>query len=53
MSSIKSKLEESNPDRVKKFMEDAQKEIKGILGNINNYQVTMQGRTSYPLAYSS
>ncbi|CAK6966315.1 translationally-controlled tumor protein homolog [Scomber scombrus] len=38
MKAIKTKLEEGNPDRVKEFMQDAQTEIKKILGNIDNYQ---------------
>ena len=40
---IKAKLEENNPDRVKPFMAGAQEEIKKIMGNMKNYQVT----TSY------
>lgn len=37
---IKAKLEENNPDRVKPFMAGAQEEIKKIMGNMKNYQVT-------------
>lgn len=40
---IKAKLEENNPDGVKPFTTGAQEEIKMIMGNMKNYQVT----TSY------
>lgn len=39
MFSIKAKLQESNPDRVEKFMAEAQVAVKGVVGNIKNYQV--------------
>lgn len=39
MSSIKVKLEETNPERVKSFTAGAQQEVKKILKNIDNYQV--------------
>ncbi|NP_001158336.1 translationally-controlled tumor protein [Oryzias latipes] len=38
MKSIKAKLQESNPDRVEKFMAEAQVAVKGVVGNIKNYQ---------------
>lgn len=38
MKTIKGKLEESSPDRVKPFMQEAQTEVKKIIGNIANYQ---------------
>ncbi|XP_062313053.1 translationally-controlled tumor protein homolog isoform X1 [Osmerus eperlanus] len=38
MKAIKSKLDETNPERVKPFMTGAQEEVKNIMGNIKNYQ---------------
>jgi len=38
MKTIKGKLAESDPERVKPFMAGAQEEVKKILGNIKNYQ---------------
>ncbi|XP_067459340.1 translationally-controlled tumor protein homolog [Thunnus thynnus] len=38
MKTIKAKLQETNPERVERFMADAQSEVKRILGNISNYQ---------------
>uniref|UniRef100_A0A8C8DTU1 Tumor protein, translationally-controlled 1 n=1 Tax=Oryzias sinensis TaxID=183150 RepID=A0A8C8DTU1_9TELE len=38
MKSIKAKLQESNPDRVEKFMAEAQVAVKGVVGNIKKYQ---------------
>ncbi|XP_069010614.1 translationally-controlled tumor protein homolog [Embiotoca jacksoni] len=35
---IKSKLQESNPERVEKFTTEVQKEVKKIISNIKNYQ---------------
>lgn len=42
VSRIKVKLEESNKDRVKPFMAGVQEEVKKILSNIKDYQVTAQ-----------
>lgn len=39
MFSIKTKLQETNPGRVEKFMAEAQVAVKGVVGNIKNYQV--------------
>lgn len=47
MKSIKSKLEENNPDRVKPFMVGAQEEIKKIMGNMKNFQF-FTGETMNP-----
>jgi len=38
MKTIKSRLAESDPERVKPFMAGAQEEVKKILGNFKNYQ---------------
>ncbi|KAJ8351680.1 hypothetical protein SKAU_G00231560 [Synaphobranchus kaupii] len=38
MKSIKTKLEENNPDRVKPFMVGAQDAVKKIMGNMKNFQ---------------
>jgi len=38
MKTIKGRLAESDPDRVKPFMTGAQDEVKKILGNLKNYQ---------------
>jgi len=38
MKTIKGKLAESDPERVKPFMAGAQDEVKKILGNFKNYQ---------------
>ncbi|XP_036396428.1 translationally-controlled tumor protein homolog [Megalops cyprinoides] len=38
MKAIKTKLEETNPDRVKPFMAGASAEIKNIMANIKNFQ---------------
>lgn len=42
---LKTKLEETNPDRVKPFMAGVQEEIKKIMGNMKNFQV---GRVPVP-----
>ena len=39
MKSIKGKLEEQRPERVKPFMTGAAEQIKHILANFKNYQV--------------
>ncbi|XP_071386486.1 translationally-controlled tumor protein homolog [Centroberyx affinis] len=38
MKTIKTKLSETNPDRVQAFVKDAQTEMKKIMGNIKNVQ---------------
>ncbi|MBN3322224.1 TCTP protein, partial [Atractosteus spatula] len=38
MKTLKVKLEETNPERVKPFMAGAQEEIKKIMANVKNYQ---------------
>jgi len=38
MKTIKAKLTESDPERVKPFMAGAQEEVKKIMGNFKNYQ---------------
>ena len=38
MKSLKGKLEEQKPERVKPFMTGAAEQIKHILANFNNYQ---------------
>lgn len=38
MKAVKTKLNETNPDRVKPFTEGATVEVKKILGNLKNYQ---------------
>jgi len=38
MKTIKGRLAETDPDRVKPFMAGAQEEVKKILGNFKNYQ---------------
>ena len=40
MSSLKAKLQESNPDQVEDFMAKAPEAVKKILKNFKNYQVT-------------
>nr|XP_029509156.1 translationally-controlled tumor protein homolog isoform X2 [Oncorhynchus nerka] len=52
MKAIKAKLEENNPDRVKPFMAGAQEEIKKIMGNMKNYQVTTSYSYTSTTAYS-
>ncbi|XP_023691986.1 translationally-controlled tumor protein homolog [Paramormyrops kingsleyae] len=38
MKALKTKLEETNPDRVKPFMAGVQEDIKKIMGNMKNFQ---------------
>ncbi|KAF6738711.1 Translationally-controlled tumor-like protein [Oryzias melastigma] len=38
LKAIKTKLQETNPGRVEKFMAEAQVAVKGVVGNIKNYQ---------------
>ncbi|XP_040281369.1 translationally-controlled tumor protein [Bufo bufo] len=47
MKAIKAKLEESNPERVKPFMNGAAEKIKLILGNFKSYQF-FTGETMNP-----
>lgn len=37
---VKAKLQEQNPDRVEAFMTGAQGEVKKIIGNLKNFQVS-------------
>lgn len=38
---VKAKLQETSPERVEPFMANAQAEVKKIIGNIKNFQVSM------------
>ncbi|MEQ2244179.1 tRNA 2'-phosphotransferase [Ilyodon furcidens] len=38
VKAVKTKLQETNPERVESFMADVQPEVKKIIGNIKNYQ---------------
>lgn len=40
---VKAKLQETSPERVEPFMANAPAEVKKILGNIKNFQVTLRG----------
>jgi len=38
VKAVKAQLQETNPERVEKFMAEVQPEVKKIIGNIKNYQ---------------
>lgn len=40
VSSVKAHLQETNPDRVDKFVADAGPAVKKVLANLKDYQVT-------------
>ncbi len=48
MSSVKSNLEKTNPERVDKFVADAGPAVKKIVGDFKNFQVAIQYRQPAP-----